>query len=285
MPTALSNDDNAAAAVGNIPDSTVLKRQSRATRRPRPEPPQMDIDFSIPSSFRAKLPRAWLVRVSVRALLIHVLYVRGAVPTPVLEILRVYEQATTKISREQRSMIKCGGVLQRLLHQWDEIMNSDFAQHIDAVLVSLGQSWSRPREQYVLQFNGLGQDSETDQKVVPTDQQAHTLMRRLVSTIMNSTNGCEDQNVADWMVKPALGASSYQVQLSFWVSKPTAEQIFQGNTPVMVRHDFFLNQPTRNKPALIQTRMGVAATDEWNEASGIWMTLPTTVKGFRLTRR
>lgn len=270
-------------------------------KAPTVDPPRMELDFNIPALYRTQHSRSSLVRTCVGALVGHVLYARGVVPTPVLDILRAYQQdsldAAISAPREKRVVVKCGGVIQQLLQQWDEVTESDFADEIGAVLVSLGQWWSRPREQYVMYFHGLSQDSPEDSKIgsgetlAPTDQQEHDLSRRLISLIMNSTN--EDQEVADWMAAPSLGASSFQLQISFWVPRTTADQFYQNSrcaTKFIARRGFSIqDQPlTGNKSALIKTRVGVDVSslvrEEWDESSGVWMSLPTTVKGFQLAK-
>jgi hypothetical protein len=270
--------------------------------RKRSEPPQFTLDFPIPPSFRAKVSRAWMVRTSVRALLIHVLYVRGVVPTPVLEILRQHKElsnseTTSMIPREHRSLFKCGNMLSQLLRQWEELIMSTSScgcsNHIGAILISLGQSWSRQREQYVLQVNGLGSDAGSTISV-PTVQQEHTASRRIISAFMNATNDSNGDELADFMAQPALGASSYQVQLSVWMKTSDAKRIFaatiaNNGNKCLVRHNFKVkanSTKSKNKTALIQTRIttGAASAEDWDEGEGIWMTLPTVVKGFRLSR-
>lgn len=280
--------------------------------------PHLDFDFLVPGSFRAKVTRNWMVLTSLRALLIHVLYARGVVPTLVFEMLRMHKElsstttsstsnnnnTSSMIPREHRSMFKCGTMLSQLLQQWEDLMSSDFAHHIGAVLISLGQSWSRQREQYVLQVNGLGQDEEGQVPPSPPSvQQEHTASRRFVSALMNATNENEDPSIGDFMAKPALGASSYQAQLSFWVSTKDAEAMFDSlqsddEKKWIVRHKFRVvpdDPPTTNtatmrsnRPALIQARVVTATatstTPKWEEGTGIWLTLPTVVKGFRLSR-
>jgi hypothetical protein len=292
-------------------DSELLSIRDAKKRRlrkpPVVDPPQMLVDVSIPTSYREKNPKTWLVRVCVSALVQHILYTRGVVPTPVSEILIAYQQhglePTISVSREERATIKCGGLLHQLLLQWEELMESGLAHDIGAVLISLGQWWSRPREQYVMNFRGLGPDGQIEHDdhdaqaegdmFLKTEQHEHALTRKLVSTFMNLIDGCEDEKVADWMARPALGASSYQLQLSVWVPRSTAEEIYQASdceTRFIVRQDFSIqNQPTTGKKAaLIETQVRVdgadLAEDKWDEASGVWMSLPTTVKGFSLSK-
>lgn len=276
-------------------------RLASVRKAPTVDPPHLTLDFNIPNHFRKQHSRSWLVRTCISALVDHVLYTRGVVPTPVVDILRAYQQdslsAPISVPREERALIKCGGVLRQLLLQWEEVMESDFADQVGAVLVSFGQWWSRPREQYVMYFNGLGQDNVEDvtvasaESLTPEQEQEHALSRRLISAIMNSTNA--DQKVADWMAVPSLGAPSYQVHISFWVPRSTADQFYQNSrcaTKFMVRRGFFIkDQPSaRSKSALIETRVGVdggsVVLDEWDESSGVWMSLPTTVKGFQLPK-
>ena len=201
MSTSKSNDDG-------------IQRVRRVVRVPSVrklkvvDPPRISFDFTVPTDYLKRQSRSFVIRICTRALVEHVLYARGVVQVPTKDILHAYQQdvlvSSISAPRTERAVIKCGGLLHQLLLQWEEVMASDFADRIGAVLITLGQWWSRPREQYVVFFHGLGDDLHDESLSVEphtsTEQQEHALSRRFISAILNSTNESQ-KNSADLFQK------------------------------------------------------------------------------------
>jgi hypothetical protein len=277
------------------------------------EPPQIRVDISIPSVVRERQPRSYLAQICVGSFFHYLIYTRGVIPSSVSDLLNAHQQDNSKsisIPREERASIKCGGLLQQLEKQWEEVMESDFADQIGAVLITFGQWWSRPREQYVIFLNGLGQDHEMcdidcgcdldnsagtwSTSIESLDVQKikrHSISRKVLNSFLSSIN--EDSTVSKWMATPSYGASCYQAQISFWVPRSTLDSFYSNSnnsTKFIIRRNFSIydHLKSKSKPAMIEAQLnvdGVSLDDEkWNEYSGIWMSLPTSVKGYQLTR-
>jgi hypothetical protein len=307
MYSASSNENDMELRTYKRPPSYMRKRLMPI------DPPHMRVEISIPSVVRERQPRSYIGQICVGSFFHYLLYTRGVIPSSVSDLMNSHQQDTSKsisIPREERASIKCGGLLHQLEEQWEEVMESDFADQIGAVLITFGQWWSRPREQYVIYLNGLGQDHEISdndcgcdldnsvgtwstsiESVEGRKVQKHSISRRLLASFLNSIN--EDSEVSTWMATPSYGASCYQGQISFWVPRTTLVSFYsnsKNSTKYIVRRNFSIYSHLKNKvkPAMIEAELivdGVSLDDEkWDESSGIWMSMPTAVKGYQLTK-
>jgi hypothetical protein len=204
---------------------------------------------------------------------------------PVAEIIACNSTET------KRGIKKCASQVAQLLNEWDKLMQQTQALgcSVLATLITLGPTWARPREQHLLNFSGLTRkgekEDENGENAPPTsDKLEHALSRRLVSSLLNAANSDEEDVAAlsEFLFKPAMGACSFQVHVSVLFSKHDAQRLFEGqqDLKLVTRHGFrVMNKDGHKQAALIQTNIIGTTSVPLEEDSGIWMTLPTAVKG------
>lgn len=239
------------------------------------------------------MTREWIVRISTKSLLLHVLYARGVCPAPAVEALRAFqEKSYAKVNPLERKFVKFGASLQQLLNEWT-ILSS--MVEIQKVLVTWGPSWSRQKELYVLDFFGVGNDGDGNMPE-PSLGHEHALSRRLVRALLQGLSNQVDTEKC--FAHPSREGSSYQVHVSFWVTRKIAHELFQKSKengslwqklskPLILRQEYSIARHVskRTQPHIVTTKVSSTAdTDEveWNEEAGIWISLPTAIKGFRL---
>jgi hypothetical protein len=286
--------------------------KSLRTRRKR-EPAtslRLSLQFLIPTRVRSGFSRDWIVRVSAKAVLLYTIFSRGVIPTSPLELVNVYEEyvATPRIlNPRDRKAIKCGESLCRLLMDWDKVTAMGaLAFEIQGVLISMGPHWSRLKEHYFLKLPALLEDISCDFPE-PTNRQEHMLSRRIVSELLNATNVNEHQTFANAMAHPSLGASSYNVFLSFWIPTDAINRIFSQrdnatrdgeslSVPdifgrLTMRHGFSTQQVARaslqSQTMIMEMNVTSPVTHPadgslWDESRGVWLSFSSSVKGYRL---
>lgn len=266
-------------------------------RRPCSDPVNLSVTLSIPQHVQEKISREWIIRVSAKALLLHTLYSRGVCPAPANETLRAAHEnsdGTRRMNPIERKFIKFGGCLQRLLDEWTLLCS---LVHVDRVLITLGPSWSRQRELFILDFSV--DDFAKDQKTEPGLGQEHALSRRLVRALLNGiTDQTESANDVKSLAHPSPSGSSYMVHLSVWISHQTADSLFAKSVnddvssplqkllqSLILRPNYSVTTGKRTQP-LVTVTAKVTSSDrtesDWNEEDGVWISLPTSLKGFRL---
>ena len=282
---------------------------TRRTRKPA-TPLRLSLQFLIPPNVRNGFSRDWILRVSAKAVLLYTIFSRGVIPTPPLELVDIHEEyvATPRtLNPRDRKAIKCGESLCRLLMDWDKVTAMDeLAHEIQGVLISMGPNWSRLKEHYFLKLPELSEDISCDFPE-PTNRQEHMLSRRIISELLNATNVNEHQTFANAMAHPSLGASSYKVFLSFWVPTDAIHRIFSQrdnstkddaslSVPdifgrLTMRQGFSTQQVARATLQLQTLIMEMNITSRvihpvdnslWDESRGVWLSLTSSVKGYRL---
>lgn len=269
------------------------RKASEMQRRPRQRrrdalPLQLSVTLSIPQHARTQFSQRWIAQVSTKALLMHVLYARGVCPAPAIELVRLSQNASesiTKAKAKERKRMKFGASLHQLLQEWSTVSR---LLDIKRAIITIGPSWSRPKEIYVLDLRNVGIDDGESNKAEPTLMQEHALSRRLVCALMNET---AEQVV---LARPSPAASSFQAYVSFWIQHAEAKRLLEEEEKenhaqdlapqsLIVRHGFSLQ---RMQSHVITTKIISCDVendnDVWNEQDGVWISLPTRLKGFRL---
>lgn len=134
--------------------------------------PQHALHINLQLSKSSEIP-SYLKAASVKEVLKFILFSRGVYPIQPDDLLRHMEQwnnesfregimeRNRKVSdiRQRRKYQKYGQQLQKLLNDIDDLFNySDILNHenncfdIKAILITLGPTFSSPREQYILRF-------------------------------------------------------------------------------------------------------------------------------------
>ena len=284
----------------------VKSRRRTATQirqqRPIHAPAQLSVDLSIPQHVRERLPREWIVQVATKSLLLHTLYSRGVCPAPAVEMLRVHQEhrGTRRPNIIERKFLKFGGSLQNLLEEWTLLC---YSVDIQRALITLGPSWSRQRERHVLDFSGLSQD-DVVVSTEPGAEHEHALSRRLSRALLDGITDEEGADRLKSLTQPSPSGSSYLVHLSVWITHQMAETLFERCMDNDVRRmstfqqllqtltlrPGYLTSRNANKgkhePHVVIARIYSSSTDKdncgWMEENGVWITLPTSLKGFRL---
>lgn len=275
----------------------VKSRRATATQLRRRQLPsatslRLSVTLSIPQHVREKVSRDWIIRISTKALLLHLLYARGICPSPATEALRLYQESNAKANPVLRKLVKFGASLQKLLDEWTIL---SCLIEIQQVIVTLGPSWSRHKEIHVLDFCGVGKDDDGEMTESCLGQE-HALSRHLVRALLN---GISDQDGAEeCLAHPSPVGSSYQAHVSVWITHEVAHEFFEksreNQSPrqtlsqsLIVRQDYYTTQQAskRTQPHIVTTKISsatIANGHEWKEEEGIWISLPTSIKGFRL---
>jgi len=276
----------------------------RRQLRPCSAPEQLTVTLMIPQHVQEKLSYEWIVKTSAKALLLHTLYSRGVCPASAMETLREFQEndGTRRANPVERKFAKFGGSLQRLLEEW--VLFCSFV-HFERVLITLGPSWSRQREHHILDFSGLSvgkADSERETKTEPGIGQEHALSRRLTRVLLDEISDEDSEDKYRSLAHPSPSGSSYMVHLSVWITHQTADKLFtqcvndesvaceaqQLLQSLILRPGFTIQQNAskRTQPHVVTARVS-SSTDkidgsDWKEENGVWVSLPTTLNGFRL---
>ena len=249
----------------------------------------LSVTLSIPRHVRGKVSRDWIVRISTKALLLHILYARGICPSPATDALRLYQESNAKVNPELRKFVKFGASLQKLLDEWTIL---SCLLEIQQVIITLGPSWSRHKEIHVLDFCGVEKDNDREMPE-PSLEQEHALSRHIIRALPIGRDGEEGG-----LAHPSPVCSSYQVRVSVWIAREIAHELFEksreNRSPwqtlsqsLILRQDYSTAQyaSRRTQPHIFTTEISSTTTvdeHEWKEEEGIWISLPASIKGFRL---
>lgn len=296
----------------NVSTKRVKSRRRPASERRRRRaldvaPEQLCVTLSIPQHVQENLTREWIVRISTRALLLHTLYARGVCPTPAVETLRSFEEyngTKRRTNPMDRKVFKFGGALHGLLEEWTLLCG---LLDVERVLITLGPSWSRQKERHILDFGGLSKDDFSKEATTVTSDpglgQEHALSRRLSRALLNGIASDNDDDAANAFPTfscPSPTGSSYIVHLSMWITREAANVLFSKSLggdfnvqtllqSLILRPDFTTtaqNASKRKQPhvvtAWVSSSNSNGISDDWKEENGVWLTLPTSLKGFRI---
>ena len=264
-------------------------------------PQVVAIPFAIPPS----LPAWWILQHSTQVLVHHLLYARGLIPMSVLQLQQQHQQQDPpkikpslrrKINRICSSLDDFQNDLQSLNRKW--------LQKCSMVLISIGPSWSRTREYYLLDATGLLSLDDADFNNVSTSPLV--LARKLVPRLVEND-----------VELPCRIAPSFQLLVSlFWTQevydKLTSQDVNDSsmwNQERKIRRPGFQVLPhfepsedTRNshtmsrnlakKQRLVRIELSqsfnkkqTAAQSshvEIDETTGHWFSMGTSIKGFRI---
>jgi hypothetical protein len=294
----------------NVSTKRVKSRRRPALERRRRRaldaaPEQLCVTLSIPQHVQEYLTREWIVRISTRALLLHTLYARGVCPTPAVETLRSFEENNETKRRTNpmdRKFFKFGGALHGLLEEWTLLCG---LVGVERVLITLGPSWSRQKERHILDFGGLSKDDFSKEATTsdPGLGQEHALSRRVTRALLNgiaSENDDDAANAFPTLSCPSPAGSSFMVHLSMWITREAANVLFSKSLDcdlnvqtllqsLILRPDFTSttqNASKRKQPHVVTAWVSSSnsndVSDDWKEENGVWLTLPTSLKGFRI---
>lgn len=247
-------------------------RQGRRRRRCPPDVITVQVPFDIPTPVRTKLPRPFIALVSIKAMIGHIAYTRGLFPSPLSQILdrsndnsdqgtilspgSIGPDSTTRPhKRVHRKTIRCQSQVLEMWSWLDRLLDyssttDPFGNDIVACLLSIGNSWERPKETYLLDFNGLDKDDANQRALqerqdrtddpfvsngpstlsskasVPGNRAAYTVSRRLIGKFMDATNQEDRPHVANYFAKTATASStSCKLFVSFFIKPEGLERL------------------------------------------------------------
>jgi hypothetical protein len=288
------------------------RTQCPKLRRKAPHPITV-IPFGLPPS----LPTRWILQTSTQGLVHYLLYARGLIPLSVGQLYQ--EDASISSSSQRRKISQNKARLETWQDEW-EALSSTILDHCSYILISLGPSWSRTREYYVLDATGLEivvchyettmntltttptSDATSSTKVISRTPTPHALARRLLPKLVeeDATSAASDL--------PSRTAGSYQMWVSVWTdSLEPFWQLPQPLQDMMIRrvgfqlpNHYTSNLNNNNKPNRHQRQQMIRIELSQNSAStkqrrtvvndeannnnnnmGHWISLHTSVKGFR----
>jgi hypothetical protein len=133
--------------------------------------------------------------------------------------------------------------------------------------------------------------------VEPDIKQEHALSRRLTRILLDGISGKD----FCCLTHPSPSGSSYMVHLSIWITHEAVDTLFERSanpsdgvsTPLeallqscILRPGFSIAGSRKSQPPHAVTTT-VASFDKpensnWKEEDGVWVSLPTSLKGFRI---
>jgi hypothetical protein len=276
------------------------KRQSKVKTRRHPKRQKRTPSLQDAASMIVRLelplalPKGWVVQVSMRVLWSHLLYTRGLLPLPVHQMLT--PQTTTVSAAVKRKLSQTSASLDRLDSEY-KMLGGTFPD-IQSVLISLGPSFSRAKECYLIDASELEHPADALQAFKLDEQKLAkneiSLSRRLLRQLMEvEMEDCTCHKLA----------SSYQLFVSFRVPSETATRLFeQGHDEqsnrFIIRHGFQcppkrvyrhvkvqLSRETRETPGLPSPLSSQSAEGDHDHSTAndtCWISLRTSIKGFRL---
>ena len=199
------------------------RRRSRKRRQIQQKDRQraccVDIPFLIPDSFRSRFCKRSIVAACTKSMISHLSYMRGVLPSPPSVLLQApNESDSTRRDAKMRRAAKCRESLMALWRDLDGIFGSRYGEGIEAVLITLGTSWQRPRENFLINAKHLGNDKTDTIHSQMTARDEHTLSRRLIAQFMTGTQQGENERFTDCISHTSAGASSFKVFVSVCIS-------------------------------------------------------------------
>ena len=209
-----------------------------------------------------------------------------------LQLYKEHQYGTSKLKQSERRALRSGVSVKQLLDQVDELFTSKLGNEIRAVLISLGPSFSRMKEVYLINMEGIGNDTLQHEHVAtPGIKAHHVLSRRVITAFMNTTNDRDlNADMADVMAHPSKATSSYKAFISLLLPKSALEE--NPGHGLLLRHQFSLDEKmrhTRNRP--ISIRIDCRVVDHSQEALDtntieadnlLWTSLQGCGRGFRM---
>lgn len=236
----------------------------------------VSICFPIPPA----LPTSWVLSTSTKVLVEHLLYARGLIPVTVMELNRQYENDVLNKSSIRRKVSQCRSSLASWNREWSAVDDRLF-DSCSLVLLSLGPSFSRTREFYLLNAEKLSSPNTMDAPKLPSP---HALARRLLPRVVEHD-----------LLLPSRVAASYQIWVSIYVKQEALEHLWtcknETTTNWVQRASF---QPPTEKTMKANERLvEISMTNTGNHGigsprtiakgcKGSWISVPTSIKGFRI---
>lgn len=249
--------------------------------------------LTIPLHVRDKLPIKWIVCTCTKSLLMHTLYSRGVCPLLASETIRLHQQherSNKRATSMERKFIKFGASLSHLLQEWSLLCS---CANIKRTLITLGPSWSRSREFYILDFDDCCDETNNDaiqhEIMDPDIKQEHALSRRLTRVLLD---GISNNDVSGLSHSSPHG-SSYMVHLSVWIQQQESERLFEESTSItcplatllqsyILRPGFSISSQTRQHFVTAKVSSCNETSSDLNEGDGVWLSMPTSLNGFRV---
>jgi hypothetical protein len=221
-------------------------------RRPeRRQPVNWEVDLGVPASFRATVARDWILTTSCTALWKHFLYTRGLISVPAnqLGLPEQLQQNTLqqrRLSSSQRKMLQTAEKIQKLQTDLEEVVTHD-KLHVSYVLLTLGASWTRPKEVYLLDFTGLGTNAAdaTCQRLVDENKEnvttststllsrrtkEYTLSTRLIRQVVQAECDAESDQTGRDLLVAIQRASADQLSVTVGVTDCSFNELYREET-------------------------------------------------------
>ena len=275
------------------------------------------VSFPVPVS----VPTPWLVKTSVMILVKHLLYVRGLLPMTVeqLDATQRDDLANNqdpRVNRRnklspsmRRSIRKEQQQMQNLFQEWERIVDSK-PTNLAFILISLGPSYNQSQELYLLDVQSLhwNESSPVERREKENDDSTKlrrleaTLGRRLISTAMNQDGTPLHQLSSKaspsfrlWLALGTIDTGGCDTGSS--AKKVPPVDCIDGNHSFLIPRNSIPGAATRKRNTG-STGAGIRLLRPSHEkmhddtAAGrliapsdqvAWNSLPTNVKGFRLS--
>ena len=201
--------------------TTFYRPSSQQERRHQPHhlPP---VTLCIPLALPATLHRSWILQTSTQVLVEYLLYARGLIPMSVTQLHQEKAAPSPSLSCVRRKITRTLQRLESFQQEWETFlmmmtttMSSSSScpttiatiRRIPYILISLGPSFSRIQEYYLLDATGLllllPATTSTTGSISSTTNHPHALARRLLPKLI-------EQQVD----LPSTSASGYQMWIT-----------------------------------------------------------------------
>jgi len=226
--------DTDESVVVNGPQAATATAKSSHRRRRRPErrPVTWNIAFGLPDPFYKVTATDWILHTCCAAVWKHLLYARGLTPVPTHQLVVERTPTSTsgsrhRLSSNERKMIQTTLALDRLsTNCWLVVQQLE----VRYVVLTLGASWTRPKEVYLLDFTSLAdvndtadeseKENITDSRVLDhnRNKKEYTLSTRLIRQVVQAECDAESQVTGKELLATIQRAATDQLSVTLGVT-------------------------------------------------------------------
>lgn len=282
------------------------------------------------------LDKIWIVQTATSVLVDHLLFTRGLFPITVAELLAhqshvesndggTFQAAARDTFNSihsspstRRKLRQARNQLQQFTQVWNSNGSSDFLRRASHVLITLGPSFGRGRESYLVDLRGLSHQSASSQQrqtLRPLPPPPGVLARRLLPRVMESESGADLPSsaaslrlfvslylpkeelegywkaVSDVCAKDSSISDIHTTSSNTrWIPRtgrvlPKSEELYsfsRAKRPKKRLVAISLKHQSTETDVVLESDADILGLGDSAEKDGQWFTLTQVIKGFRL---
>lgn len=259
------------------------------------------------------LSKLWISQTSVSILVDYLLYTRELFPLTVAELTANLNSTVGPYSSPpvQRKLNSANAQRQRFFQHWNSHSTSRLIQRASCAMITIGPSYGRGTESYLMDIRGLQTENSGSQENSPP---SHVLARKLLPKIAEANLSLNPSSSASSRIFVSLWLSHEQAQLhwsetstaestsdiesTLWIPRlgralPTLEELRQrvaGRNPrqrlvaLSIRHGIGSDEVHGGTGTSFESMADEGILDSFNAplCQGQWVYLPQAIKGFRM---